>query len=189
MPRAIRALAALGLLALTACSAGPGIGGGPRPAPSIQTAAGSVRCTGSDHGLDEVQFGWGFCYPGDWKYREKLQPSQAPKGVDTTFDIVVAPPTAQPDQGLFGYMIIGTYELDGSTGLDEWARRNLGPDVQLTPLQWGNARSAAVVEGPRRQRIALTAHHIVTMDIREGEGNLGLDAEMGKRLTTWRFDF
>ncbi len=181
--------AALLLIAAAACQ---GSSGPARPAsqPSVRSAAGPIQCPATDHGIDEVQLGWGFCYPATWKFRERVQPTQQPPGVDATFDIVVAPPTGRPqaDQGLFAFMIIGTYDAGGSSTLKEWAAKNIG-EVTLNPISWGNAREAAEVSGERPTRIALTAHHVVLLDIRAGAGNLDLDQEMAKRLGTWRFDY
>jgi len=160
----------------------------PGPSPTLQTQAGPIKCATGDHGLNEVELGWGFCYPGTWKYRERLQNSDHPTGVDATFDIVNASGTPGPSEGLFGFMIIGTYEKGTSATLEDWAKANLGDGLDLAPISWGNATSAFVVNGAH-QRIAMTAHHVILMDIREGQGNLALSDEMGSRLTSWRFDY
>ncbi len=180
--------AALALLGAS-CQATPATA--PTPQPTIRPASGAIRCGGGDHGLDEVQLGWGFCYPATWRYREQMQVSPSPRGVDTTFDIVVAAPTPGRDQGLFAFMIIGTYERGSSANLRDWAAANLAtsrPDITLTAISWGNAGEAALIEGTH-QRLALTQHHVVLMDVHEGEGNLDLDTEMAQRLGTWRFDY
>lgn len=174
------------LLILSSCS--PQNGQRPAAAPTVRPASGSLTCPGGDHGLDEAQLGWGFCYPPTWRFRERLQPTSNPKGVDATFDIIVVPPVEEADKGQFGFLIVGTYETGGAGSLREWAARYLG-DVKLAPLQWGNATDAATLSGPNPRRIALTPHHVVLMDIREGRGNLDLDSELSKRLASWKFEY
>lgn len=187
-----RLLSLLACLLMAACQ-GPA-GAAPNPKPTLQTQAGPIKCPKGDHGLDEVELGWGFCYPGSWRYRERLQNSAEPRGVDATFDIVndlgsPPPGTAQsPDQGLFGFMIIGTYEKGQSASLRDWAAANLGGGLDLTRISWGNAGEAYLVN-PIHKRIAMTAHHVILLDIREGAGNLALDSAMSQRLATWRFDY
>lgn len=184
-------LAAALVLAATACQ---GPLASPAPSPTVNSAAGAIKCPAGDHGLDEVELGWGFCYPGTWRYRERLQDSTQPAGVDATFDIVndlgtPAPGQPQsPENGLFGFMIIGTYEKGGASTLTDWAAANLGDGLTLTPITWGNSQQAYLVE-PLHERIAFTKHHVVVMEVHEGQGNLALDDAMAKRLATWRFDF
>jgi len=189
-PAARFRLVALGAL-LWLCACGVSGPARPGPQPSVASAAGNLSCPGSDHGLQDEQMGWGFCYPATWKYIERVQPSTAPVGADTTFDIVVdAPsPRAGADQGLFGFMIIGTYELGGATSLSQWTATNLGPGWSLSPITWGNALEADVASGPRTVRLARTPHHVVLLDLRSGQGNLDLDQAMGSRLGSWRFSY
>jgi len=40
---------------------------------------------------------------------------------------------------------------------------------------------------PDGRRIALTPHNVVILDLRSGQGLLNLEAEMSKRLGTWKF--
>ncbi len=185
VPHPRRLLVAAAVLILTACQANSV---SPAPVGSAPPAGGRIQCPSGDHGLDEVELGWGFCYPGTWKYRERLQNTARPRGVDATFDIVNATGAPGPTDGLFGFMIIGTYEKGDSADLEAWAKANLGDSLDLSPITWGNAKAAYAV-GLTHQRIALTAHHVVVMDVREGQGNLALDDAMAQRLATWRFDF
>jgi hypothetical protein len=154
----------------------------PAPEPSIKTEGQNVKCPNGDHGIDEVQFGWSWCYPSSWKFQERLQPTSTPSGVDATFDIVNDVPPGQPGSGDFGFLIVGTYQIGSATDLESWVAANIGPGQTLTSITWGNSRSAAI-DGEGR-RYALTATHVVEMDVR-GEA---ISAEMGKRLDTWKFD-
>jgi len=183
--------ALLGLSLLCSCQLGSLGAAAPAPPPKVASAAGNLSCPRSDHGLDEPQLGWGFCYPASWKYIERVQPSTAPSGVDTTFDVVVDAPAGSvgTDQGQFGFMIIGTYEKGSATTLAQWAATNLGPSWVLSPITWGNSREAALAQGSRTIRLARTAHHVVELDVRSGQGNLNLDAVMTAGLDTWRFDY
>ena len=45
----------------------------------------------------------------------------------------------------------------------------------------------AEIRRSRGRRIALTPHQVVIMDLRSGQGLLDLEAEMSKRLRTWKF--
>jgi hypothetical protein len=53
------------------------------------------------------------------------------------------------------------------------------------PIDWGNSAEAALL--PDGRRIALTPHQVVIMDLRSGQGLLDLEAQMSKRLRTWKF--
>jgi hypothetical protein len=191
VPHPIRLLAlALALLPL-ACQ--QGTPASPAPRSSVPAAGAGLSCQGGDHGITEPQLGWGFCYPATWKFRERVQESDSPPGVDATFDVVVAAPTpaGEPlsaDQGKFAFMIVGTYERAGAASLSDWAQAHLVQPGQLDPISWGNSDVAARVAGSRRL-LAFTAHHVILLDIREGEGNLDLEAEMEKRLSSWKFDY
>lgn len=149
--------------------------------PTIRTEGQDVTCAGGDHGIDEVQFGWSWCYPATWKFQERLQPTTTPAGVDATFDIVNDVPTGQPGSGDFGFLIVGTYEIGTATDLAGWVTANIGADETLTPIEWGDAKSAGI-DGQGR-RFALTPTHVVEMDVR-GDA---IAADMGKRLSTWKF--
>jgi len=154
----------------------------PAPEPSIKTEGQGVHCPDGDHGIDEVQFGWSWCYPATWKFQERLQPTTTPTGVDATFDIVNDIPAGQPGSGDFGFLIVGTYQIGTTADLDSWVAANIGPGQQLTPITWGNARTAEI-DGQGR-RFALTATHVVEMDVR----GAAISAEMAKRLDSWKFD-
>jgi hypothetical protein len=174
-----RLATATAILCLAACSVGGA--GGPRPAPSIRVEGQNVKCAAEDHGIDDVQYGWSWCYPKSWKFQERLQPTSHPKGVDATFDIVNDLPRGTPGSGDFGFVIVGTYDIGGAADLRAWIEANVGPGQQLTSFSWANAREA-VVDGDGR-RYALTAHHVVELDVR----GPAIDAEMVKRLDRWKF--
>lgn len=168
------------MLALAAaCNVGP-TGAGPGKPPQVTTQSAGTTCDASDHGLYEAGFGWSFCYPGTWKFQERLQPTSAPRGVDATFDITNASPPGSPGSGDFGFMIISTDQIGGASDLRSWVATNVGPGT-LTTITWGNSREAVIDSAGRR--FALTAHHVVEMDVR-GEA---ISAEMAKRLVTWKF--
>jgi hypothetical protein len=173
-------VAVLAILPLAGCSfsstAKPG------PAPTIRAEGQGIKCPGSDHGIEEVQFGWSWCYPSSWKFQERLQPTQQPKGVDATFDIVNDLPQGQPGSGDFGFLIVGTYQVGTAADLPGWITANIGSDEQLAAINWGNARDAEVDSQGRR--FALTGSHVVEMDVR----GTAIAAEMAKRLATWKFD-
>lgn len=174
-----RLLVLLPILLLAGCTLAPAAK--PSPAPTIRTEGQDVKC-GADHGIDEVQFGWSWCYPSSWKFQERLQPSSHPTGVDATFDIVNDLPSGQAGSGDFGFLIVGTYEIGSTPGLQDWVTANIGADEQLTTITWGNAKTAA--QDAEGRRFALTSHHVVEMDVR-GDA---IAAEMVKRLNTWKFD-
>jgi len=169
------------VLLLAACTLSPA-SGKPTPAPTIRTEGQDVKCPGGDHGIDEVQFGWSWCYPSSWKFQERLQPSTQPAGVDATFDIVNDLPSGQPGSGDFGFLIVGTYQIGGTTQLKDWVVANIGADEKLTSISWGNAKEAA--QDANGRRFAMTSQHVVEMDVR----GTAIAAEMGKRLGTWKFD-
>jgi hypothetical protein len=171
-------VAALAILPLAGCSLSPAK---PAPAPTIRTEGQSVKCPGTDHGIDEVQFGWSWCYPSSWKFQERLQPTSQPSGVDATFDIVNDLPTGATGSGDFGFLIVGTYQIGTAATLPDWITANIGTGEGLTPISWGNAKDAQ--QDALGRRFALTGSHVVEMDVR----GVAISAEMGKRLATWKF--
>ena len=190
------------LLLLAACQSGPTV----RPVPSVAQIGGNLKCATGDHGFADSQAGWGFCYPATWRYNEKSQASSTPPGLDLTFDITDIPcveasappgaptvaPVCSPDAGLFAFMIISTYERGTSTGLNDWVTANgndvsIGPTAVLSPILWGDSSEAFKLDDGRR--IALTAHHVVILDLHSGQGHLDLETEMSSRLNTWKFTF
>ena len=77
------------VLALAACQQGPT----PHPVPSVQQIGSDLKCASGDHAFEDIQAGWGFCYPASWRYLERSQSIASPPGLDLTFDITFAPPT------------------------------------------------------------------------------------------------
>jgi hypothetical protein len=187
----------LALLAIAGCQPGSGA----RPVPSVAQIGGDLKCASGDVSLGDGQAGWGFCRPTSWRYIEKAQSSQSPDPVklDITFDVTdVACTVAAAGSGgatppstcssyLFAFMIISTYERGGSTNLADWVQANLHPPLAMTSISWGNADEAGRLSDSRL--IALTPHHVVILDIRSGQGQLDLGAQMSARLSTWNFTY
>jgi hypothetical protein len=189
--------------------------GNPQPVPSVATIGGNLKCAAGDSGIADTQAGWGFCYPGTWRYNERGQASTLPPGLDLTFDITDIPcvvPSAAPggpsphpvcsaNAGNFGFMVISTYERGTSTNIAAWLQANgkdasISPTAVLTAIQWGDASEAYKMDDGRR--IALTQHHVVLLDLHCGtspgacdpnQGHLDLEALMSARLQTWKFTF
>ena len=189
----------------------------PRAVPSVAQIGSGLRCASGDHGFADFQAGWGFCYPGTWKYNEHSQGSLVPPGLDLTFDITnvpcvapapgasaspvctPAPPCVSPapglpsqagcsnDAGLFAFMIISTYERGNASSLAGWELANLPRVPTSDPISWGNATEAERMSDGRR--IALTPNHVVILDLHSGQGHLDLEAQMSTRLDTWKFTF
>jgi len=193
-----KTLAAIAVLfSMAGCQ--PGQNG--RPVPSVAQIGGDLKCVNGDHGFEDFQAGWGFCYPGPWRYVERSQGSQSPPGLDLTFDITNDPCSPPPtsgaplgpqapcatDAGLFAFMIISTYERGDAPDLATWVHANLNPAPAMDSITWGNAVEAAHLADGRR--IALTPHHIVIMELHSGAGLLDLETEMSSRLDTWRFSY
>jgi hypothetical protein len=195
LPSPVKTLAAfVALVALAGCQTGSTT----RPVPSVAQIGADLKCAAGDHGFEDFQAGWGFCYPGTWKYQERSQGSQSPNptGLELTFDITDVPcvspapgtsaaPSCSPDAGLFAFMIISTYERGSSSNLDAWEQTNLTAVPTGQPITWGNAVEAAKLADGRR--IALTPSHVVIMALHSGQGNLDLEAQMSTRLDTWKF--
>ena len=166
---------------------------GPRPVPSVPQIGGNLKCAQGDHGYEDLQAGWAFCYPGSWKYIERSQAIQSPSGLDLTFDITNVPcttppsgqPQCSPDAGLFAVMIISTYQRGGAADLLSWIQANMANPPASDSISWGNSVQAVKLADGRR--VALTPHHVVIMELRPGP--LDLEAAMSSRLSTWKFDF
>jgi hypothetical protein len=170
------------------------------PVPSVIQIGSDLKCEVNDHAFEDNQAGWGFCYPGTWKYNERSQASTSPPGLDLTFDITDVPcvtpssvpgqsprPICSPNAGLFAFMIISTYERGDASNLAAWIQTNLKPAQSSVPISWGDAAEAARLADGRR--VALTPHHVVLLDLRSGSGNLDLESQMSARLGTWKFTF
>ena len=175
-------LSVLAAVISSACQASPSAA----PAPVTASPAAVARCSGDDHSLEEVSLGWAFCYPSRWHYRERFQPSAAPRGTDTTLDVIVVAPTPGPDQGEFGFIIIGSYERGGAADLPQWVAANVAEGLTLQTINWGNSQTAVKVAGQTR-RFALTPNRVFELDIHQGEGNLSVDSAMADRLGSWHF--
>jgi hypothetical protein len=194
LPSPVKTFATVALvLVLAGCQPGPTT----RPVPSVAQIGSNLKCSSGDHGFEDSQAGWGFCYPGTWKYEERSQGSTSPPGLDLTFDITDIPctsptgasarPVCSPDAGLFAFMIISTYERGSSPNLAAWEQANLVVIPTSDTISWGDAVEAARFSDGRR--IALTQHHVVIMDLHSGVGHLDLETQMSSRLGTWRFTF
>jgi hypothetical protein len=203
VPRVLRILClAVVVILLTSCQSGPTT----HPVPSVATIGSNLTCATGDHGFADAQAGWGFCYPGTWRYNEKSQPSTKPPGLDLVFDITDVPcfqpstapgdpsptPICSPGAGKFAVMIISTYERGNSTSLNDWLQANgkdvpIRPSTVLSPIQWGDSSEAYKMDDGRR--IALTAHHVVVLDLHFAQGQLDLESLMSARLSTWKFTF
>src|SRR5260221_787090 len=109
-----------------------------------------------------------------------LTPSPSPGGPTPS-------PVCTPQVGLFGYMIVSTYQRSGSPNLASWLQDDLklAATATVTPIAWGNAVEAVRLDDGRRG--ALTATQIVVLELHSGVGNLDLEAAMGSRLATWKF--
>jgi hypothetical protein len=108
-----------------------------------------------------------------------VTPSASPGSTDTPA------PVCTPQVGLFGYMIVSTYQRKGSPNLTSWLQDDMRPAPNATPISWGNAAEAVRLDDGRR--VALTPTQVVVLDLRSGAGNLDLDAAMASRLSTWKF--
>ena len=106
-------------------------------------------------------------------------PSASPGSTDTP------PAVCTPQVGLFGYMIVSTYQRKGSPNLTSWLEDDMRPAPNATPISWGNAAEAVRLDDGRR--VALTPTQVVVLDLRSGSGNLDLEAAMSSRLSTWKF--
>jgi hypothetical protein len=175
----------------------------PRPVPSVPQIGANLKCAPGDHGYEDPQAGWSFCYPDTWKYIERSQASQSPPGLDLTFDVTYVPaktvpcaspaapaagspqPAASPCSGDFAFMIISTYERGSAGDLAQWVRANLKPVPELQRISWSDSLEAARL--PDGRRIALTQHYVVIMDLHSGL--LDLETEMSSRLNTWKFAY
>src|SRR5919109_100334 len=133
------------LLLLVSCQ----VGAGATPHPVISSVQTGADCRQGDHAYDDAQLGWAFCYPGTWRFNERFQRSDAPAGTDATFDVVNEPacaspeiaggrPVCPPDSGLFGFMIVGTYQRGTATSLADWLKAAEPGDTDTEPITWGN---------------------------------------------------
>jgi hypothetical protein len=201
LPSPVKTFATVALvLVLAGCQSGPPT----RPVPSVAQIGSNLKCSSGDHGFEDDQAGWGFCYPSGWKYQERSQPSLSPRGLELAFDITFAPdirvpcpnpsaspalssssplPSPSPCSGDFAFMIISTYDRGTSTDLASWLAANLKPESNLQSIAWGNAVQAARLADGRR--IALTPQHVVILDLHSGL--LDLESAMSTRLDTWKF--
>src|SRR5712692_4425282 len=77
----------LALILLTACQRNPVA----HADPSVAQIGGDLQCAAGDHGFEDAEAGWGFCYPATWQYNERAQGSSPPTRLDLTFDITDIP--------------------------------------------------------------------------------------------------
>ncbi len=183
-------------MALALVLAGCQFGSNPRAVPSVPQIGGDLKCSQGDHGYEDQQAGWGFCYPAGWRYVERSQAIQSPPGLDLTFDITDAScaspasgstgaPQCSPDAGLFGFMIISTYERGNAPDLTSWINANLSHPPATETISWGNSLEAVKLADGRR--VALTQHHVVILELHASP--LDLETEMSSRLSTWKFSY
>ncbi len=187
---------------LVAIVAACDVGSNSRPIPSVGQIGADLNCTAADHPFEDNQVGWGFCYPGTWRYIEKANSTASPSGLDLTFDITndapcitasapagETPPTLScpSDRGQFAFMIVSTYDRGDSPSLASWIQANLQPAPTVQQIQWGNAVEAGRFDDGRR--VALTPHHVVILALHSGNGNLDLESFMSSRLGTWKFSY
>ena len=158
------------------------------PPPTSRPA--EVQCAKGDAAEVNDALGWAFCVPSTWRALggPKTQRTDAPKGVDTVYDITDFAPG--PNNGLFGVMIISTDDRGSTASLQDWVDQNIGKGLNLQSVQWGNAQAALQeVGGPHPRWFALTPHHVVVLELHSGQGNLDLNAVMAPRLSTWKFTY
>jgi hypothetical protein len=130
---------------------------------------------------------------------QKLQATDSPSGVDLTFEITCltdckpqcptpesgTPASCPAETGLFGFMIISTYDRGGASDLGSWLVANLPHASRGGPLGWGNSLEAARLADGRL--VALTPHDVVILDVHPSLLDLG--GEMSSRLGTWKFTY
>lgn len=179
-----------------------------RATPSVSQIGSDLKCHNGDHAFEDNVAGWGFCYPGTWKYNLHAQSIPNPPELDLIFDVTNVPcsipssssssqsPEPQcsgADAGLFGLMIVYTFQRGDAASLSDWIQANMTPPSSARatgppsgePITWGNAREALHLTDGRR--IALTKNHVVILELRSGAGNLDMEAAMAPRLGTWKF--
>lgn len=171
-----------------------------RATPSVSQIGSDLKCRNGDHAFEDNVAGWGFCYPGSWKYNLHAQSFPQPPELDLIFDVTNVPcpipssgsPAAQctdPSAGLFGLMIVYTFQRGSAATLSDWIQANSGPvstaRVSSDPITWGNAKEALHLSDGRR--VALTKSHVVILELRSGAGNLDMEAAMAPRLNSWKF--
>jgi hypothetical protein len=134
-------------LAIVACQPGTNT----HPTPSVAQIGSDLHCGFGDHGYEDNQAGWGFCYPGTWKYTLRSQYYSNPQELDLTFDITNVPcasappntkPVCSPGAGLFAFMIVYTYPRAGAPDLATWVETKLTPP-QATPSAKPSSTSQA----------------------------------------------
>ena len=147
--------------------------------PAASTRHQASPCAGDDVELDVLTLGWAFCHPKGWSIVQRSIATSNPQGVDTTLDVVAG-------DGFFGFMIVGSYQRGNAASLNDWLAANAPGDAQVEPIAWANATQAVSVKGQLR-RYAMTSHRVYALTLREGAGNLDLEAAMQPRLTSWSF--
>jgi hypothetical protein len=184
------------LFLLNACTRGPVT----HPAPSVSVIGSDLNCPATDHGFEDGQAGYGFCYPATWRYLERVSngTDAGPIHLDILLSVTDVPcvpgtpvagasprPICEPQAGLFGVIVISTYARAGATDLAGWMTANLTPVPVGQPIQWGNALEASRLTDGRR--IALTPNEVVVLELRFGKDGLDLESAMSTRLGTWKF--
>ena len=183
------------LFLLNACQRGPVT----HPPPTVAQIGSDLNCASGDHGFEDADAGWGFCYPANWQYLERSNSSTGPARLDLllyftkvtcvpgTPDPSAPRPVCSPGTGSFGLVVVSTFESGSATDLATWMQANLNPvpKGQGQSIQWANATEAIQLSDGRR--IALTQHHVVILDLRATKDGLDLEAQLSTRLSTWKF--
>ena len=184
------------LFLLNACQLGPAT----HPVPSVNVIGSDLNCPASDHGFEDGQGGYGFCYPATWRYLERVTngTDAGPMHLDIYLSITDVPcvpgtpvagesprPVCEPQAGLFGVMVVSTYHRAGATDLAGWMTANMKPVPVGQSIQWGNAVEASRLADGRR--IALTPENVVILELLFGKDGLDLESFMSTRLGTWKF--
>lgn len=183
------------LFVLDACTRGPVS----HPAPSVPQIGSDLNCPSPDHGFEDGQAGWGFCYPANWQYLERAGngTDSSPTHLDlllyftkvmcgtSTPDPTAPKPVCSPGTGSFGLVVVSTYDSGGATDLTTWMQANLKPVPTGQSIQWANATQAIQLSDGRR--IALTPHHVVLLDLRANKDGLDLEFQLSTRLSSWKF--
>jgi hypothetical protein len=200
-------------VALAACQFGPQ---DTHPVPSVRQIGADLKCPKGDGGYSDPA-GWGFCYPGTWKYVVRSQSNNVPiPELDVIFDVTNVPcttPSPIPGQGspkpvcgtgagLFGVIIVSTYARNSAPSLAAWMQSYLFPPAPSPSAGASPIASPSPSPSPSLQTIAwgnaqeagqLPDGRRIALTPTEvviltlHPGNLDLESGMAPRLGTWKF--